>query len=128
MYGSSLNVEKAQVNPFKSDKMVKLNITHEHPLELSEKAEKIKQKLLEKKHDLKIDPERTKFFCKNYGCNKVFVQKNNTKHSCHYHPGVYQFGSYNGLWPECWTCCEQKWESRGCKVGEHNGIFKRIWV
>jgi len=123
MYGSSLNVEKAQVDPFKPDTTIRLNITHEHPAELSEKAEKIKQKVLQKNPEFKIDPERTKFFCTNNGCNKEFVQKNNTNHSCFYHPGVYQFGSYNGLWPECWTCCEQKWESKGCTEGQHKGVL-----
>ena len=130
MYGSSLNVEKAQVDPFKPDKLTRINITHEFPVELSEKAEKIRRKLFQKNPEFKIDPERTKFFCSNNGCNKIFVQKNNHKKSCFYHPGIYQFGSYNGLWPECWNCCEGKWESKGCKKGPHNGILleKRIML
>ena len=130
MYGSSLNVEKAQLDPFKPDELVKLKITHEYPAELSEKAEKIRRKIFHKNPEFKIDPERTKFFCTNNGCNKIFIQKNNYKKSCFYHPGVYQFGSYNGLWPECWSCCEGKWESKGCKEGPHNGILlqKRIML
>jgi len=123
MYGSSLNVEKAQINPFKPEPLNRLNITHEHPAEMSETAEKIRQIVFRKKPELKIDPERTKFFCTNNGCNKVFIQKENVHHACSYHSGVYQFGSYNGLWPECWTCCEGKWGSKGCKQGEHKGIL-----
>ena len=116
MYGSSINLQKSQ-NDIKSSS--KLNITHEYPAELSEQAEKIKNKLLEKKPEIKIDEERTKFFCTNNGCNKIFVRKENGPKKCSYHPGVYQFGTYNGLWPECWTCCEGKWNSKGCKEGPH---------
>ena len=116
MYGSSINLQKSQNNIKSSSK---LNITHEYPAELSEQAEKIKNKLLEKKPEVKIDEERTKFFCTNNGCNKIFVRKENGPKKCSYHPGVYQFGTYNGLWPECWTCCEGKWNSKGCKEGPH---------
>ena len=120
MYGSSLNLEKSQ-NKIKSSS--KLNITHEYPAELSEPGEKIKNKLLEKKPEFKIDEERTKFFCTNNGCNKIFVRKENGPKKCSYHPGVYQFGTYNGLWPECWTCCEGKWNSPGCKQGQHKEVL-----
>ena len=122
MYGSSMNVEKAQFEDLKAD-MIKSKICHEHPATLSEKAEKIKQKILSKKPETKIDPERTPFFCLNNGCNKEFVQNKNKSNSCRYHPGVYQFGSYNGYWPECWTCCEGKWNAPGCKKGKHNGVL-----
>lgn len=47
MYGSSMNVEKAQYEDLKAD-MIKSKICHEHPVTLSEKAEKIKQKVLTK--------------------------------------------------------------------------------
>ena len=129
MYGSSMNVEKAQYEDLKSD-IIKSKICHEHPVTLSEIAEKIKQKVLTKIPEEKIDPERTKFFCLNNGCNKEFVQNRNKAHSCHYHPGVYQFGSYNGYWPECWTCCEGKWNSPGCRTGKHNGVIleKRVML
>ena len=122
MYGSSMNVEKAQFEDLKAD-MSKSKNCHEHPVTLSEKAEKIKQKITSKKPETKIDPERTRFYCLNNGCNKEFVQNHNGSHSCHYHPGVYQFGSYNGYWPECWTCCEGKWNSPGCKEGKHKGVL-----
>ena len=130
MYGSSLNVQKAQVNPFKPDPLIRIDITHDHPAEMSETAEKIRQKIFKKNPELKIDPERTKYFCTNNGCNKVFVQKDNHHHACSYHPGVYQFGSISCLWPECWTCCEGKWGSKGCREGEHKGILldKRIML
>ena len=129
MYGSSMNVEKAQLEDLKAD-MTKSKICHEHPITLSDKAEKIKQRVLTKRPELKIDPERTKFYCINNGCNKEFVQNHNGTRSCHYHPGVYQFGSYNGYWPECWTCCEGKWNSPGCRTGKHNGVLleKRVML
>ena len=49
MYGSSLNLEKSQSNEISTQNSVKLEITHEFPVELSEKAEKIKRKIMEKK-------------------------------------------------------------------------------
>ena len=122
MYGSSMNVEKAQSEDLLADKFIS-KLAHEHPAELSDKANKIKQNLLAKKPEEKIDQERTEFFCTNNGCNKIFVTKNNKSHSCHFHPGVYQFGSYNGYWPECWSCCEGKWDSPGCVVGKHKGVL-----
>ena len=122
MFGSSKDVEKAQSEDIKED-TVKSKLMHEHPATLSEKAEKIKQSLLNKKPEEKIDQERTVFYCLNHGCNKEYVEKNNKSKSCHYHPGVYQFGSYNGYWPECWNCCEGKWDSPGCTVGKHKGVL-----
>ena len=127
MYGSSLNLEKSQFasnnNASEINTPRRLLITHEFPAEYSEKAEKIRLKRLEKKPELKIDEERTKFFCTNNGCNKIFVKKGNNPKACKYHPGVYQFGTYNALWPECWTCCEGKWDSPGCKTSEHKGVL-----
>ena len=120
MYGSSMNVEKAQHEDLRNE-MAKSKKCHEYPAPpLEEIAEKIKQKVLAKIPEQKIDPERTKYFCEHHGCNKEFVHNHNGKRSCRYHPGVYQFGSYNGTWPECWTCCEGKWDSPGCKVGPHS--------
>ena len=66
----------------------------------------------------------TKFICTNWGCGKEFVQANNTNKSCIYHSGVWQFGSINGYWPECWSCCEGSWDSEGCTIGYHRGIKK----
>ena len=122
MFGSSKDVEKAQSEDIK-DEIIKSKIAHEHPATMSEKAEKIKQQLLNKKPEEKIDQERTLFYCLNNGCNKEYVEKNNKSKSCRYHPGVYQFGSYNGYWPECWSCCEGKWDSPGCQVGKHRGVL-----
>ena len=121
MYGSSMNVEKAQLDDVQEE-VIKSKYYHEFPASLSDTAEKIKQKVLNKPPEHKIDPERTKFYCLNNGCNKEFVQNHNKANSCHYHYGVYQFGSYNGYWPECWTCCEGKWNSPGCVTGKHKGV------
>ena len=122
MYGSSMNLEKAQSEDLLANKFVS-KLAHELPATLSEKGEKIKQSLLTKKPEEKIDQERTVFFCTNNGCNKEYVEKNNKSHSCKYHRGVYQFGSYNGYWPECWSCCEGKWDSPGCTEGKHRGVL-----
>ena len=131
MYGSSMNVEKAQSEDLKSG-ISKCKQCHEYPYPLPEKLEKIKQKVLAKVPEQKIDPERTKFFCENHGCNKEYVENQNKGKStpCCYHPGVYQFGSYNGAWPECWTCCEKKWDAPGCKRGKHRGVLleKRLML
>lgn len=50
MYGSSLNVEKAQVDLFNPEAMNsgRINISHEFPAELSEQAEKIRKKVFQK--------------------------------------------------------------------------------
>ena len=122
MFGSSQDIEKAQSEDIKED-FPKSKYFHEHPFELPAKVEKIKQKVLNKPQEEKIDQERTLFYCLNNGCNKEFVEKNNKGKSCRYHPGVYQFGSYNGYWPECWSCCEGKWDSPGCTVGKHRGVL-----
>ena len=129
MFGSSQDIEKAQSEDIKED-FPKSKHFHEHPGELSAKAEKIKQSVLTKKPEEKIDQERTLFYCLNNGCNKEFVEKNNKPKSCKYHPGVYQFGSYNGYWPECWSCCEGKWDSPGCATGKHRGVLleKRLML
>ena len=123
MFGSSQDVEKAQAEDIKEESLAKSKLMHEHPATLSEKGEKIKQSLLNKKEPEKIDQERTVFYCLNNGCNKEYVEKNNKSKSCRYHRGVYQFGSYNGYWPECWSCCEGKWDSPGCEVGKHKGVI-----
>ena len=122
MFGSSKDVEKAQSEDIKED-LYKSKYYHEHPAQLSAEGEKIKQNLLNKKPEEKIDQERTVFYCTNNGCNKEYVEKNNKSRSCRYHKGVYQFGSYNGYWPECWSCCEGKWDSPGCCVGKHKGVL-----
>ena len=123
MFGSSKDIEKAQSEDIKEDSYAKSKLMHEHPAVMSEKVEKIKQSLLNKKEPEKIDQERTVFYCLNNGCNKEYVEKNNKSKSCRYHKGVYQFGSYNGYWPECWSCCEGKWDSPGCEVGKHKGVL-----
>lgn len=35
---------------------------------------------------------------------------------------MWQFGSYNGYWPEAWSCCERAWNEPGCTRGRHNGV------
>ena len=129
VYGGSISMEKAQVQ-FKIDNNAiigkKSKYFHESPAILSQKAEEIKNKYYNSKSRLnsKIDMNTTKFICNNWGCGKEFVQAHNTSKSCIYHSGVWQFGSINGYWPECWSCCEGAWDSEGCTIGYHKGIKK----
>lgn len=127
IYGSSLNVESAQKNDLDE---CRIEITHDHPASLSPEAEKVKTKLTTKKEEEKIDPERTPFACVHWGCTQEFVQNKNTNKSCQYHPGNWQFGSYKQNWPECWTCCEGKWDDPGCTFGKHEGVVaqKRVFL
>ena len=129
VYGGSINMEKAQVQ-FNSENISiigkKSKYIHEYPAILSPKAEEIKNRYYNSKSRLnsKIDMNTTKFICTNWGCGKEFVQAHNTNKSCLYHSGVWQFGSINGYWPECWSCCEGDWDSEGCTIGYHKGIKK----
>ena len=129
VYGGSINMEKSQIQ-FESENSEimgkKSKFIHDHPAYCSEKAEEIKTKYYNSKSRLnsKIDMNTTKFLCTNWGCGKEFVQAHNHNKSCIYHPGVWQFGSINGYWPECWSCCEGAWDSEGCTIGYHKGIKK----
>lgn len=123
VYGSSQNMESAQMQFLKQNPQTKKSLKfHDYPATLSDEAEKVKNKLLEdRKEPPKID-EHTKFWCINWGCGKVYMNLENRKGCCQYHPGVWQFASYNGYWPECWSCCELEWESSGCTIGLHKGV------
>jgi hypothetical protein len=126
MYGSSVNMENAQNQYFKSYSEIltqPILATHEFPASLSEEAEKEKQ-LHENqgKNKNDIDPERTKLSCINSGCTCIYVKKDNGPKVCSYHPGVWQFGSYHAYWPEAWTCCEKGWGDPGCVTGPHKGV------
>ena len=129
VYGGSINMEKAQSQFISENTNIigkKSKYFHENPATLSPKAEEIKNRYYNSKSRLnsKIDMNTTKFICTNWGCGKEFVQVNNTNKSCIYHSGVWQFGSINGYWPECWSCCEGAWDSEGCTIGYHKGIKK----
>ena len=129
VYGGSINMEKSQKQFISENPEIigkKSKYIHDHPCYYSDKADEIKNKYYNSKSRLnsKIDMNTTKFICSNWGCGKEFVQINNTSKCCIYHPGVWQFGSSNGYWPECWSCCEGNWESEGCTIGYHKGIKK----
>ena len=129
VYGGSINMNKSQKQFLSENPEIigkKSKFSHEHPAYYSDKADEIKNKYYNSKSraNSKIDMTTTKFICTNWGCGKEFVQINNTNKSCVYHPGVWQFGSTNGYWPECWSCCEGNWESEGCTIGYHKGIKK----
>ena len=129
VYGGSINMEKSQKQfMLENTELIgkKSKYFHDHPVYYSDKADEIKNKYYNSKSRLnsKIDMNTTKFICANWGCGKEFVQAHNHNKSCIYHPGVWQFGSINGYWPECWSCCEGKWDSEGCTIGYHKGIKK----
>ena len=129
VYGGSINMEKSQKQfSYENHEIIgkKSKFVHDHPAYYSEKAEEIKTKYYNSKSRAasKIDMNTTKFICTNWGCGKEFVQINNTSKCCIYHSGVWQFGSTNGYWPECWSCCEGAWDSEGCTIGYHKGIKK----
>ena len=129
VYGGSINMERAQKQFICENSEIigkKSKFIHGHPTYYSDKADEIKNKYYNSKSktDSKIDMNTTKFICSNWGCGKEFVQVNNTNKCCIYHSGVWQFGSTNGYWPECWSCCEGTWDSEGCTIGYHKGIKK----
>ena len=129
VYGGSINMEKSQKQFVCENSDIigkKSKFIHDHPAYYSDKADEIKNKYFNSKSKAasKIDMNTTKFICANWGCGKEFVQANNTSKCCIYHSGVWQFGSTNGYWPECWSCCEGAWDSEGCTIGYHKGIKK----
>jgi hypothetical protein len=129
VYGGSINMEKSQKQFISENSEIigkKSKYIHDHPCYYSDKCDEIKNKYYNSKSRLnsKIDMNTTKFICLNWGCGKEFVQINNTNKCCIYHSGVWQFGSSNGYWPECWSCCEGAWDSEGCTIGFHKGIKK----
>ena len=129
VYGGSINMEKSQKQFILENPEIigkKSKFIHDHPCYYSDKADEIKNKYYNSKSraNSKIDMNTTKFLCTNWGCGKEFVQMNNTNKCCVYHSGVWQFGSTNGYWPECWSCCEGGWDSEGCTIGYHKGIKK----
>jgi len=129
VYGGSINMEKSQKQfEVENSEIIgkKSKFIHEHPAYYSDKADEIKNKYYNSKSrsNSKIDLATTKFICTNRGCGQEFVQINNTNKCCQFHPGVWQFGSSNGYWPECWSCCEGAWDSEGCALGFHRGVKK----
>lgn len=92
---------------------------HEHPTDIP--SDILKQPDLTRK--VKHSGDRL-MKCKNWGCGKEYQEDKNEKYSCQHHPGVYQFGSRHGLWPESWTCCRAEWDTMGCRRGYHRGVPK----
>lgn len=96
---------------------------HEHPMDMPETVRK--QSLIVKRAKALTDRVMV---CKNWACGREYPEDRNEKNSCKYHPGVYQFGSRHGLWPESWTCCRSEWESAGCRLGKHKGEPKESFT
>ena len=73
----------------------------------------------------------------NWACNKIYKDAKNSKKACLCHPGRWDFG-YSGLtvtkamrmsgddylWEPHWSCCREKWESKGCTKTFHRGPFE----
>jgi len=96
---------------------------HENPAEIPS--------TVKKQPDLKknVKPSSDRIMtCKNWGCGRDYNEEKNEKYSCQHHPGVYQFGSRHGLWPESWTCCRKEWDSMGCRKGFHRGVQKEFFT
>ncbi len=91
---------------------------HGYPCEMPDNI--IKQPLLERnqRHD------NVEMKCSNWGCDGEYMADRNDKMVCKHHPGRFEFGSEQGLWPEGWTCCRAEWESPGCALGIHRGYPK----
>ena len=71
---------------------------------------------------LEQDPD-TEMFCRNWACLSCrYLLGKNHKQACNYHPGRWEFGSVQGLWPANWTCCRGCWDSAGCAYGFHRGV------
>jgi len=95
---------------------------------------------------LKREKEKTDFkICLNWGCGRQFkdVEEENLQNSCRCHPGKYDHGSTGTkmrnyisemklppnerktiLYEPHWTCCRGQWESLGCRMMNHRGVFK----
>lgn len=91
---------------------------HEHPAGVPETNKKQPSS-----KDWEVITDRT-MICTRHGCGCEFWEDKNEKGSCVHHPGVYQFGSWMGLWPESWTCCWSPWDTPGCWKGKHKGTPK----
>lgn len=121
IFGGSKNIEKTQTGIIKET--VRLPITKDYPANLDEDVAKEKEQATKAKPQSDFDPDRTKLCCLNWGCGALYTESENKgKKQCRYHCGSWQFGSYNRYWPECWSCCEGKWDSPGCCVGYHRGV------
>lgn len=66
--------------------------------------------------------------CTNWGCGKDFEFDRNDPKACQHHPGRYEFGSEQGLWPEGWSCCRRAWDDMGCALGPHKGHPKTAQI
>lgn len=111
---------------------------------ISLKREKVQEEtlnidtyLINRKNDFQDSSE---LICRNYGCNKKFIKKENEK--CLAHEGSWDFGhtgvtieetlkeykkkkSKKILWKPHWTCCGLNWEENCKKIHEHNGSRKK---
>jgi hypothetical protein len=80
----------------------------------------LKQTLIAKQKNL----ESMEMKCSNWGCDQDYLSDRNDKKNCKHHPGRFEFGSEQGLWPEGWTCCRREWDAEGCTFGVHRGYPK----
>jgi len=69
-----------------------------------------------------VHPKNGKFKCSNKGCNKLFLEEENTDTACNYHAGEPCFHDLKKFW----TCCNvESWDWDDfmklptCKKGSH---------
>jgi hypothetical protein len=92
--------------------------SHGHPCETPDNV--LAQPKIERQNKV-IEGE---FRCMNWGCDKDYMAERNDQKNCKHHPGRFEFGSENGLWPEGWTCCRREWGEDGCTSDVHRGYPK----
>ena len=77
-----------------------------------------------------VEPGSVK--CKNYGCQKMFVEELNTDTACHHHTGPPIFHDTM----KCWSCCRERkaydFESfqliAPCAVGRHSTVDPKVAI
>jgi hypothetical protein len=78
------------------------------------------------------DENKSMLKCKNYGCNKLYKEEENTDASCVYHSAPPIFHDTM----KCWSCCRERkaydFETfqliEGCSIGKHSDIVKKIAI
>jgi hypothetical protein len=91
---------------------------HAHPAEVPENV------MEQPKIERIIKVVEGEYVCMNWGCDLDFMAERNDNKNCKHHPGKFEFGSVNGLWPQGWTCCRREWGDEGCQMDIHRGYPK----
>ena len=76
--------------------------------------------------------EEGMFKCKNYGCNQIYREEENSDDACQHHTGPPIFHDTM----KCWSCCRDKksydfesfQEIKGCNFGRHSNVAKQMTI